>query len=330
MCLIRRAFDSFFYREFDENQWEEITQDLAMSFQWCSPSQLTSPPPHSSVAFSIRTVRSAALFRAVLCLCCAVRAGRSVHPQLLAIIHAPWPFCYVAGLFILHRCLPLVHLSFDPPPFFLLLQISTSLTLRGTASLVVRLFHRTASAVVRLEQCGAVNPLVQLVRGTTSLVVRLVRGIASAVVQLVRGTLLEGTIFSSSWKNFSLFSVCSSLNSPPLGSTSLHFLLENFISWLTTPFSSCCFLLSRFWALLLASFWSTEVDAPWWAAGRHLMSPLQRGSVSGVHEKAKVAVIDVMMDALGADRVYSVIGRRIVSRGYCDGTVTILVILGRH
>ncbi|KAF7802869.1 uncharacterized protein G2W53_041980 [Senna tora] len=49
----------------------------------------------------------------------------------------------------------------------------------------------------------------------------------------------------------------------------------------------------------------------------------------GVPEEAKVAVIDVIMEALGAlgaDRVYSVIGRRKMSRGYCDGTVTALML----
>ncbi|KAF7811846.1 reverse transcriptase [Senna tora] len=44
-----------------------------------------------------------------------------------------------------------------------------------------------------------------------------------------------------------------------------------------------------------------------------------------VPKEAKVAVIDVMMDVLGADRVYSVIGRHTVSRGYCYGTVTALM-----
>ncbi|KAF7806991.1 uncharacterized protein G2W53_039152 [Senna tora] len=40
---------------------------------------------------------------------------------------------------------------------------------------------------------------------------------------------------------------------------------------------------------------------------------------SGVPEEAKVAVIDVMMDALGVDRVYSVTW---VLCRHCDGTVT--------
>ncbi|KAF7801491.1 uncharacterized protein G2W53_040602 [Senna tora] len=55
-----------------------------------------------------------------------------------------------------------------------------------------------------------------------------------------------------------------------------------------------------------------------------LWNPCWVGVYIRVPEEAKVAVIDVMMDTLGADRVYSVIGRRIVSRGYCDGIVTAL------
>ncbi|KAF7813154.1 uncharacterized protein G2W53_034130 [Senna tora] len=47
------------------------------------------------------------------------------------------------------------------------------------------------------------------------------------------------------------------------------------------------------------------------------------GVYIGVPEEAKVT----MMDALGAERVYNDIGRRTVSRKYCDDTVMTLMIL---
>ncbi|KAF7822044.1 uncharacterized protein G2W53_027499 [Senna tora] len=79
--------------------------------------------------------------------------------------------------------------------------------------------------------------------------------------------------------------------------------LDGFLLGPCTPVSPFAMCASLGFAL------ETKVNAPRWA-------PIE------VPEEAKVAVIDVMVDASGADRVYSVIGRRTVSRGYCDGTVT--------
>ncbi|KAF7812535.1 uncharacterized protein G2W53_033511 [Senna tora] len=79
--------------------------------------------------------------------------------------------------------------------------------------------------------------------------------------------------------------------------------------------------------------WSTEVNTSQWAP---FDESFTKWGASGVPEEAKVAVIDVTMDVLGAESygVYSVLDQYCViewytvSRGYCDGTVTRWVEVG--